>query len=325
MSSMPKSKTIATNGIELAVYEMGPRSGIPIVLCHGFPELAYSWRYQLPVLAAAGYHVIAPDLRGYGGSSRPEGVENYNIEHLTGDLVGLLDAFGIERAILAGHDWGGHLIWHMPLLHPTRLLGMIGLNTPFLPAGPVDPVEALRAVFGDDMYAVYFQKPGLADAKMEKDVARTFRLIMRTGIPPEELRKRPDDEQNRALMKMLDNDESTWPGNLMMAPDDIAVFTRAFEKTGFTPGINWYRNLSNNWRVMSAYDQHVAVPSLMIMAEYDPWLPPSRADGMENYVPNLEKQLIRKCGHWTQQEYPDEVNRIMLDWLQRHFPAKVGK
>ncbi len=319
MVGLPQPTMIKTNGIDMAVYEAGPKTGIPVVMCHGFPELAYSWRYQLPALAAAGYRAIAPDQRGYGLTSRPEKIEDYDMEHLTGDLVGLLDALHIEKAIFCGHDWGGLVVWQMPLFHPKRVRGVIGVNTPFIPRAPMDPIAAMRMRFGEDMYIVFFQKPGVADAILAKDVARSFRFFMRKGSTAEEFAKRPPEEQNLALVKALETDESKWGGQELLKPEELQFFVDTFKKTGFTGGINWYRNFTRNWQASEKLEQKVKVPGLMIMAEDDVVLSPAMTEGMETYVPDLEKALIRKCGHWTQQEHPDQVNTIMIDWLKRRF------
>src|SRR4030095_7906171 len=145
-----------------------------VVLCHGFPELAYSWRLQVPALVAAGFRVLAPDMRGYGDSDRPADVAAYDIHHLTGDLVGLLDTLDIERAVFVGHDWGGLVTWMMPLLHLARTAGVVGVNTPYLPRPPMPPVGMMRAVLGDNHYIVHFQQPGVADAALARDVRRVF-------------------------------------------------------------------------------------------------------------------------------------------------------
>ena len=322
MNSLPDARLIKTNGVELAVYEMGPSNGVPIVLCHGFPELAYSWRYQLPALAEAGYRVIAPDQRGYGGSSRPQAVESYDIVHLTGDLSGLLDALSLDRAIFVGHDWGGLVVWQMPLRHPTRVAGIIGLNTPFLPRLPVDPIQAMRTAYGDNMYIVFVQQPGIADAILAKDVARSFRFFMRkSGIRAVDYAKLPKQARNLELVRALGENESGWAGEVLLSPQDLQVFVDTYQRTGFTGGINWYRNFTRNWQLSEKLPQKIDVPALMIMAEDDVVLSPAMADGMERYVPDLEKVLIRNCGHWTQQEAPQLTNSAMLDWLQRRFPS----
>ena len=324
MTALPEPTMIKTNGIDMAVYEMGPKDGIPIVLCHGFPELAYSWRHQLPALAAAGYRAIAPDQRGYGRTSRPDKVEDYDITHLTGDLVGLLDALGLEKAIFVGHDWGGLVVWQMPLLHPERVAGVIGVNTPFLPRAPMDPIAAMRAVYGEDMYIVYFQRPGVADALLAKDVGKVFRFFMRkNGVTAEEYAKLPEDQRRLALVQALQTDERSWPGEPLLNAEEMKFFVDTFTRTGFTGGINWYRNFTRNWQTMEPYEEKVDVPCLMIMAQDDIVLSPAMAEGMERFVPDLEKVLIRQCGHWTQQEHPDQVNAAMIDWLKRHFIGRL--
>ena len=204
MLDMPTPKMVKTNGIDMAVYEAGPRDGVPVVLCHGFPELAFSWRYQIKALGDAGFRVLAPDQRGYGLTSRPEKIEDYDMKHLTGDLAGMLDAFGIEKAVFAGHDWGGLVVWQMPLYQPKRVAGVIGVNTPFLPRPPVDPIMAMRAMYGENMYIVFFQKPGVADALLAKDTGKAFRFFMRKGGPTAaEYAKLPQEQRNLELVHAL--------------------------------------------------------------------------------------------------------------------------
>ncbi|HWD48575.1 MAG TPA: alpha/beta hydrolase [Rhizomicrobium sp.] len=317
---MPAPKMIKTNGIDMGVYEAGPKDGVPIVLCHGFPELAFSWRYQIRDLAAAGFHVLAPDQRGYGLSSRPEKIEDYDMAHLTGDLAGMLDAFGIKKAVFAGHDWGGIVVWSMPLLHPDRVSGVIGVNTPFLARPPIDPIMGMRALYGENMYIVFFQQPGVADALLAKDTGKTFRFFMRKGgATADEYAKLPKEQRNLELVHALQSDESLWPGELVMPKEELQFFIDTFEKTGFTGGINWYRNFTRNWVESGKIEQKVHVPGLMIMAEDDVVLSPAMADGMERFVPDLEKVLIKKCGHWTQQEHPQETSDAMIAWLKRRI------
>jgi pimeloyl-ACP methyl ester carboxylesterase len=320
MIAFPEPRIVKTNGIDMAYYEAGPKDGVPVILCHGFPELAYSWRYQLPALADAGYRVIAPDQRGYGGTSRPAEIESYDMPHLTGDLAGLLDALELKKAVFCGHDWGGLVVWQMPIYNPNRVSGVIGVNTPFLPRPPVDPVMAMRAVYGENMYIVFFQKPGVADAVLAKDIGKTFRFFMRkNSITAADYAKLPQEARNLELVQALQTDENGWPGEPLMSPDELKVFIDTFARTGFTGGINWYRNIGRNWELSGPMEQKVRVPGLMIMAEDDLVLSPAMADGMETFVPDLERVLIRRCGHWTQQEHPEETNRAMIDWLKRRF------
>jgi pimeloyl-ACP methyl ester carboxylesterase len=322
MIDFPAPTMIRSNGIEMAIHETGPKSGFPVVMCHGFPELAFSWRHQFPALAQAGYRAIAPDQRGYGGTSRSASVADYDMEHLTGDLVGLLDALGIEKAVFCGHDWGGAVVWAMPLYHPERVAGVIGVNTPFLARPPLDPIALLRARFGDDMYIVFFQKPVEADAILAVDPGRAFRFFMRRHVATgEDYAKRPLEERNLELVRALQSDEAKWRGEVLLDADELKVFADTFARTGFTGGINWYRNIGRNWELSARFEPRVSMPGLMIMAEDDVVLSPAMAEGMERFVPDLERVLIRGCGHWTQQEKPVETNMAMLQWLGRRFPA----
>ncbi|MEQ1752825.1 MAG: alpha/beta hydrolase [Micropepsaceae bacterium] len=307
-----------TNGIRLAYYEQG--RGMPVVMCHGFPELAYAWRNQIPALAAGGFRAIAPDQRGYGHTDRPASIDSYDIRHLTDDLVGLLDHLKIDKAVFAGHDWGGIVVWAMPLLHPSRVAVVIGINTPFLPRAPMDPIALMRAAYGEDMYIVYFQKPGIADAALAADAGKTLRLFYRkSGMTIEEFDKLPAEERNLSMINRLQADETTWPGLPLHSDEEHDFFQKTFTRTGFTGGINWYRNFTRNWQQMEGITQRVDCPALMVMAENDIVLRPSLADGMDAYVPDLQKHLIRDCGHWTQTEKPQELNAVMLDWLKRRF------
>jgi pimeloyl-ACP methyl ester carboxylesterase len=324
MIEMPQVRYADANGLKMAYYEAGPRQGVPIILCHGFPEIAFSWRHQIKALADAGRWVIAPDQRGYGLTPGPAEVEAYDMEHLTGDLVGLLDHLGQDKAIWVGHDWGGIVGWQMPLFHPERTAGVIGLNTPFMPRRPIDPIAFFKTAFGEDMYIVHFQTPGEADAILARDVDKTMRFFMRK--PPELsgdhfTRQAGAGRSSFALVKAVAAYEpSADRRGEFLDEDELKVFVEAFEKSGFTGGINWYRNFTRNWMRSEHVVQKVEQPALMIMVENDAVLPPSLADGMEEYVPDLEKVLIKGSGHWTQQEKPAEVNAAIIDWLNRRFP-----
>ncbi|MBI2826513.1 MAG: alpha/beta hydrolase [Planctomycetia bacterium] len=317
----PKPRYVQTGGIRLAVYEQG--TGLPVVLCHGFPELAYSWRHQLPALSAAGFQAIAPDQRGYGASDRPADVAAYNIVELCKDMVGLLDAKGIKRAVFCGHDWGGFIVWTMPLLYPDRVAGVIGVNTPMMRRPTSPPVQILRQFRGEDNYIVAFQKPDVADKLLAADVRKTFTLLMRRGglFNAEEFAKLPADAPERKfqLLKMLEQPAESYTGEVFLKPAEMDVFVDTYQKTGFTGGINWYRNIDRNWELTKDVEQKINVPCLYVGAANDVVLPPSSANGMEQMIADLEKQTIADCGHWTQQEKPDEFNRIVTDWLRRKF------
>ncbi len=311
------NRTVRTNGIAMAIRDEG--RGPAVVLCHGFPELAYSWRHQVPALVGAGFRAIAPDQRGYGATDRPDGVAAYDIHHLTGDLVGLLDALDLERAVFVGHDWGGLVVWQMPLLHPDRTAGVIGVNTPYLPRAFAPPVTMLRQLFGDNHYICHFQTPGVADAALARDPRRVFTQLMRRGVPIADVEARL--AARGAMPNMVEMVYEGEPlGAPLLADEELAVYADAFARTGFTGGINWYRNIDRNWETTPELaGASVTVPSLMVTAEWDAALRPEMAEPMRPLVPDLEMHMIRGCGHWTQQERPDELNAIMVDWLRRRL------
>jgi pimeloyl-ACP methyl ester carboxylesterase len=310
-------RQIETNGISMHVAECG--SGFPVLFSHGFPELWYSWRHQMRALAAAGYRAIAPDQRGYGATDAPAEVRAYSVHHLVGDMVGVLDGLGLERAVVVGHDWGGLVAWQTALLAPHRVAGVVGINTPYFPRLPMRPTALMRAMAqGNFHYILYFQEPGVAEAELDADPARTLRGFLQA----------PDRAQLEALLAagpsamgpqgggVLDRLPDA-PHGAFLSAEDFAVYTAAFGKTGFRGGLNWYRNFDFNWET-TAYQSgaRVQAPALMITAELDPVLRPEMADGMSEWVPNLRHtHLIRDCGHWTQQEKPDEVNRVLLEFL----------
>ena len=326
MIEMPPLQFAQVNGIRMGYYEAGPKSDKPpVVLCHGWPELAFSWRHQIKALSEAGIRVIAPDQRGYGATDRPEAVEDYDLEHLTGDLVGLLDHLKIDKAIFVGHDWGGFVVWQMPLRHPTRVAGVVGVNTPHSPRAPIDPIELFRQRFGDTMYIVQFQNPNREPDKIfGSRVEQTFDVLMRQPLKrPEKSAEPPHGASSKptfAIPQMVAAYDAKFdPRTPILSPEERKVFVDTFTRTGFTGGINWYRNWTRNWRRAEGLDHTVRVPALMIMAENDPVLPPSAADGMEKLVPDLEKYLVKDSGHWTQQEKPEEVSAKLIEWRRKRF------
>ena len=318
---MPSPKFVDTNGIQMCVYDQG--EGVPIVLCHGFPELAYSWRHQVRALSAAGFRAIAPDQRGYGLTGGPEDNTLYTIQHLCDDLAGMLDALEIEKAVFCGHDWGGGVVWSMARLHPDRCLGIIGVNTPAnrppdLPA--VEPSEESLIVMSPNYYVNTFMQPGRAEAVLEKDVAHTMRTTLsRGGIwNVDEFKKLPKDSPERQMdiLKIVENGTS-YPTEQFLSDEDIRYFIDTFEVTGFTGGLNWYRNAMRSFGGMKDAKWHIRVPCLYIGAEHDVILRPSSSDGMEDFIDDFERHTIMDCGHWTQQEKPKELNTHIIDWLRR--------
>ncbi|MGH8993092.1 MAG: alpha/beta fold hydrolase [Acidimicrobiia bacterium] len=292
-------RQIELAGIELHVAECG--QGPLVVCCHGFPELWYSWRHQLPVLAAAGYRVVAPDMRGYGRSGRPEAIGDYDIAHLGADVLGLIDALGEERAVVVGHDWGAMVAWYLAQAAPERLHGVAALSVPFVPRGPRPPTETWRKQFEDQFfYILYFQEPGVADAQLDADPGASLRFIFR--------RVSPDVFDGTAEVPNV-------PG--WLSDEDFAVYEAEFRRTGFTGGLNWYRNLDRNWGLTEEVaGRKVEIPVAYIGGERDPVLRFMPVEPMAEWVPGLVEQvLIPGVGHWTQQQGPAETNDILVRFL----------
>jgi pimeloyl-ACP methyl ester carboxylesterase len=305
---------VRTNGINLAVYEQG--EGPPVVLLHGFPELAFSWRHQLPALADAGFRAIAPDQRGYGGSDVPPDVSDYRIEELIADVNGLLDALDLESATFAGHDWGALVLWQMAMRAPGRIDGLIILNIPHFPRSPIDPIQIMRSRLGDDFYIVNFQDSDEADRAFAADPVHFFNMMMRRNqISRAQFDQLPAEMKVISLLKVMARVEGS--GDPLLSDEERDYFAKAFAKTGFTGPINWYRNWTHNWETLEGVDQQINIPTLFIGAVDDVIIAPEHIEGMRPLVSNLELRILENCGHWSQQEKPDEVNALMIDWLQR--------
>jgi epoxide hydrolase A/B len=311
-------RLVDTNGVKLRVVEAGDRGAPVVVLAHGFPELAYSWRHQIPVLAEAGYHVLAPDQRGYGGSSRPAAIEAYDIRQLTADVVGLLDDVGAERAVWVGHDWGAIVVWNAPLLHPDRVAAVAALSVPPLPRPHASPTRLWRRTFGENFfYILYFQEPGVADAELDGDPARVMRRMMGS--------LRASDDHSAGLRMLAPGPEGfvdrlPEPDGLpdWISQDELDHYINEFSRTGFTGGLNWYRNFDRNWETTAEFDgAMIEVPCLFVGGTADPVLAFTRADRAPEVVSGPYRQvMIDGAGHWLQQERPDEVNSALLDFLK---------
>jgi pimeloyl-ACP methyl ester carboxylesterase len=319
---LPERKGAAGNTIapiELSVHVAG--EGPSIVLSHGFPELAYSWRYQVQPLVEAGFRVIVPDQRGYGASDSPSPIGEYDLEHLTSDLVGILDLLNVETAVYAGHDWGGQVSWAMPVLYPDRTAGSIGVNTPY---ALFPGTDLLRLAFPnpDKLYLLWFQEPGVAEGVMDALVRPCFELLMRRAEKPDrESLMEPAAGTTEADANPFIRLSETEPiGKPLLSKEELDTYVRTFEATGFRGGINWYRNLDRNRELFPELGvQKLELPSLMVTAEWDLALRPALAEGMKDLCSDLEIHMIEECGHWTQQEKPDELNALMVDWLKRRY------
>ena len=308
-------RVIDTNGVQLRTLEAG-RPGDPlVVLAHGFPELGYSWRHQLPALAAAGFHVLAPDQRGYGRSSRPSAVEAYSIVELTADLVGLLDGAGADRAVFVGHDWGSIVAWALPLLHPGRVAAVAGLAGPPVPRPSRPPTAAWRRKFADHFfYILYFQEPGVADADLARDPATTMRRTLAGRLrnaAEAAVMARPGPEGYVERLPEPDR-LPDW-----LSERELDYYIAEFTRTGFTGALNWYRNFDRNWELTADTPATtITAPAMFLAGTNDPVLSFTRTDRYAEVVSGPYRQLlIDGAGHWVQQERPAEVNDALLDFL----------
>jgi pimeloyl-ACP methyl ester carboxylesterase len=310
-------RVIETNGVRLHTVEAG-ESGAPVVLlAHGFPELAYSWRHQIPALAAAGYHVLAPDQRGYGRTTRPADIAAYNIGELSADLIGLLDDVGADKAVFIGHDWGAQVVWGSAQLHPDRVAAVVGMSVPPVPRPPVPPTQAFQAIFGDNFfYMLYFQEPGVADAELDADPAKTLRrVILGQAAPGDQAAAmrmlRPGPE---GLIERIPEPDGlpSW-----ISADELDHYVAEFSRTGFTGGLNWYRNMDRNWEIQgNLTSAAITVPAMFIAGTDDVVLGFMRPDRAKKVITGpYREELIDGAGHWLQQERPDRVNELLLDFL----------
>ncbi len=286
-----RERFVVANGIRLYCLEAGNPSDPLVLLLHGFPEISYSWRFQIDVIAAAGFHVVAPDLPGYGRSDKPD--VTYDIEYVNGTIAAMVTAMGHNQCVIAGHDWGGILVWHFARQFPELTAGVIGVNTPDLPRTPIPPVEMLRAIFADTpIYIIQFQQRGLAE------------WVFSWG-------RGADDFIEMIFINEMNKNLAAF------SPDVLEVYKAAFRPAGaLTPPIEYYRNMDRNWQLSEAWHERtIEVPCLMICGADDPVLPPAMTVGMEDRIPKLTKVVIENCGHWTQQEQPAATNVAILEFL----------
>jgi pimeloyl-ACP methyl ester carboxylesterase len=305
ITNFPTPTVIPVNGVELEVFEAGQENADnPIVLCHGWPEHAYSWRHQMPALAAAGFHVIAPNQRGYGKSSRPDQVTDYDITQLTGDLAALLDHFAYEEAVFVGHDWGANVVWSLAQLHPDRVSKIINLALPYQARTSKPWIAFMEEFFGADNYFVHFNRqPGVADAVLDQNTSRFLSNLYRKNVPLS-----PPEPG----MTMINLAQAEAPlGEPILNDEELAVYVEAFENAGFTSSINWYRNMDRNWQILADVDPIIHQPALMIYGEQD-MIP--KSENLADFVQNVDVVSL-DCGHWIQQEKPQETTRTILQWL----------
>jgi pimeloyl-ACP methyl ester carboxylesterase len=319
-----KHSIVQSNGIRIHVAEQG--EGPVVLFCHGFPETWYSWRHQLPALAKAGFRAVAPDMRGYGETESPVAVDQYTLLHLVGDMVGLLDALRVENAVIVGHDWGAPVAWHAALLRPDRFRGVVGLSVPYLPLGQVYTSPQLPETADAVFYQTYFQAPGVAERELEQDIRSTVRSQLYTlsgdfpvqqvvpGIPSVGM-----IPKRGGLLATRINPTSlpAW-----ISETEANVYVEQFSKSGYRGGLSWYRNIDRNRELLSAFNGlKIIIPALYAAGDRDVVLAFQGMDSaiaaLPQTVPLLQRTvLLPGCGHWTQQERPNEVNAALLEFLK---------
>jgi pimeloyl-ACP methyl ester carboxylesterase len=314
MQELPPDGTrmMSANGIEIFLREQG--SGPLVLLCHGWPELSYSWRHQIPALAAAGFHVVAPDMRGFGRTSAPA-----EICRLVGDMVALVSALGHTQAAIVGHDWGAPVAWHAAMFRPDVFRAVAGLSVPPPLRGRGRPLETLRKDGITNFYWQYFQTPGEAEAEFERDVDFTMRAMFARGFLNSGMPLFVDSEHGFLGDSAIPRPLPPW-----IDEDSLAQFVAAYQTSGFRGGLNWYRNIDRNWELTAPWHgAKISQPALFIAGANDSVITgligAKRVADMERVVPNLKGKLILDhAGHWIQQERPAEVNAALIAFLTEY-------
>ena len=314
---------VEANGIRIHLAEAG--SGPLVLLCHGFPESWHSWRSQIAALAEAGYHAVAPDMRGYGQTDAPAAIEAYTLFHLVGDMVGILDALGERQAVVVGHDWGAPVAWHCALLRPDRFRAVVALSVPYRPRGAKQPTPRMPQSQSHWFYQLYFQEPGVAEAELERDPRDTIRRVLysASGDAPRKPGPKTGDREPGMIPRDGFLTRTLDPGQLppWLSEADIDFYASEFRRSGFRGGLNWYRNIDRNWELLAPFaGAKVMVPALYVAGDLDLVVGfRGTADTIANlkdFVPNLTRTLMLPgCGHWTQQERAPEVNAAILEFL----------
>ena len=311
--SVIRQLQLTVNGISLRVHTAGPETGPPIWLLHGFPECWHSWRQQIPVLAQAGYRVFAPEMRGYGRSSSPPAVVDYDLLTLCGDIQAAMDQLGHRDVTMVGHDWGAVVAWHLALLEPERVSSLVTMSVPFAGRARRPVIEIMRELYAERFnYILYFQEPGVAEQELNADIERTLRLFMQDQDVF--LQHKP---ANATLLEGV-----AAPGELpdWCSQQDLDVYVQTFTEHGFRGPLNWYRNFERNWqRTEFLAGKQVLQPTLFLIGDRDPVgvFEAHTLKRMPDSVPHLEQHVLPNCGHWIQNEQGARVNALLLDFLEK--------
>ena len=323
-------KFIDTNGITLRAAVEG--EGPLIIMVHGCPESWFSWRRQIPVIAEAGYKVVAIDVRGYGGSDKPHAIEEYTLKKIGADIVGIIDFFEEDQAILIGHDWGGPIVWYTSLLNENRISAVAGLSVPYFPQREVSPLDAFEVIYKDKFfYQLYFQKEGVAESEFELDLRKylesTYFSIDARGMKKQF--ENPLNAMNKGPnAKYLDDvvEFESYPD--WINKDEMNYLINEFENSGMRGPLNRYRAQRIDFEELKDFrDKKLKQPAALMVGSLDP-VNFFIGDGYKDtehlkevfepvYENLIKTELIKDVGHWTQQEAPEEVNRFLLDFLKQ--------
>jgi len=313
-----REQTVQANGLDFHVRSAGDPAHPAVILLHGFPECGYSWRYQMPFLAAKGFHVLAPDLRGYGFSDAPKDADAYRQDKLVADVMGILDAFGAERAVVIGHDWGCALAWQVARSEPGRVRAVAGLSVPYPGLGPKAPTEQMRAAFGERFfYQLYFQQPDVPEQELEADVRDFLRRMYHALSGPGMQEKFRAEKPVTGLLDILQPPKGGQPD--WMREADLDVYVERFKHSGLTGPINWYRAMDASWRQQKEDGrERIQPPALFIAGKEDPVIQfaGKALERMPTMMDDLrEVVLLDDLGHWIQMEAPEAVNQHLGAFL----------
>ncbi|GAB1270227.1 alpha/beta hydrolase [Aurantivibrio infirmus] len=314
----PTLRMIKSNGINMRIAEMG--EGPLVILVHGWPESWYSWRHQIKALSAAGYHVVAPDMRGYGKTDKPANVEDYDIKHLTADIAGIVDAMGEETAVLVGHDWGSIVTWNSMLLYPEKFTALAALSVPYNGRAAQSPVDSMRSALRDNFYYIlYFQEWNVAEREFDAD---PHGVLSRLYTSPDTPREEPTiTDPKRGAGGWIPRRGAPKELPSWLSQEDLDFYVQEFTEAGFRGGINYYRNFHRNWEITPELSgKKITAPVIFIAGEKDVVIRGASAEQLETrmkpIVPNLQQvTLIPEMGHWVQQESPEEINKLLIEFL----------
>ncbi|GAU11472.1 hypothetical protein TSUD_344620 [Trifolium subterraneum] len=313
-------RTIEVNGIKMHIAEKGNKDGPVVLFLHGFPELWYSWRHQIVALSSLGYRAVAPDLRGYGDTDAPASISSYTIFHIVGDIVALIDSLGVDQVFLVAHDWGASIGWHLCMFRPERIKAYVSLSVPFSRRNPkIKPIDARRAAYGDDYYICRFQELG----KMEAEIAEVGTAYVLKNILTTRQTGPPILPKGEFGIGFNPNTPDTLPS--WLTEDDLAYYASKFEKTGFTGGLNYYRNLNINWELTAPWSGvKIKVPVKFITGELDMVYTSQHVKeyihggGFKEDVPNLEEVIVQKgVAHFNNQETAEEISNHIYEFIKK--------